>query len=221
MGEEKPKENLSSVTRRSFLKGLGTGAVVTTATSIGIGKPREAEGHPLQIEEGVPKVAIRLNVNGFAYKLEVEPRRSLADVIRKDIGFTGTKIGCDRGECGACTILMEGLPVYSCTLLAFQAQGKMISTIESLSDGGELHPIQQAFIEKDAFQCGFCTPGMILSVKALLDRNSEPTREDVKRAISGNLCRCANYMHIIDASMEAAKMMTSLQRSAVIGPFRA
>lgn len=221
MREEKPKGKLSSVTRRSFLKGLSTGALVTTAASIGIGRQRDVEGHPLQVEEGVPKVAIRLNVNGLPYRLEVEPRRTLADVIRNDLGLTGTKIGCSRGECGACTILMEGRPVYSCTILAFQAQDKKIQTIESLSDGETLHPIQQAFIEKDAFQCGFCTPGMILSVKALLDRNLEPTREDVKRAISGNLCRCANYMHIIDASLEASKMMKNLPQSAVMGPFRA
>lgn len=132
-------------------------------------------------------------------------RHSLADVIRDDLGLTGTKIGCNREECGACTVLLDGRPVYSCGLLAFQAQGKEVLTVEGLARGDQLHPIQEAFIRFDAFQCGYCTPGFLLSLKALLDHNPNPSREDVKEAVSGNLCRCGSYMHMIDATFSAVE----------------
>lgn len=139
-------------------------------------------------------VAVELEINGRAYRVEVEPYETLLEVLRNDLGLTGAKEGCDGGECGACTVLLDGEAVLSCLTLALDAQGKSIITIEGLAQGGELDPIQKAFIEEGAFQCGFCTPGMILSAKALLDRNPSPTIGELKEAISGNLCRCTGYI---------------------------
>ena len=142
---------------------------------------------------------IQLNVNGETYDVYVEPRRRLIDVIRDDIGLTGTKEGCGSGDCGACTVLMDGKPVNSCLILAIDAKGKNILTIEGLSNGGKLHPVQEAFIKHGAIQCGYCTPGMILSAKALLDENPNPAEEEVREAIAGNLCRCTGYVKIVKA----------------------
>ena len=156
---------------------------------------------------GPEKVPITLKVNGQTFSLSVEPRRTLLDALRYDLGLTGAKKGCDEGTCGACTVLLDGKPVYSCLLLAVECQEHEIETIEGLAKDGKLHPVQEAFVEHDALQCGFCTPGQILSVKALLDENSEPTEEDVKRAVSGNLCRCGAYPHIVQAALAAAKKL--------------
>ena len=142
---------------------------------------------------------IQLNVNGETYDVYVEPRRRLIDVIRDDIGLTGTKEGCGSGDCGACTVLIDGKPVNSCLVLAIDAKGKNILTIEGLSNGGKLHPVQEAFIKYGAIQCGYCTPGMILSAKALLDENPNPAEEEVREAIAGNLCRCTGYVKIVKA----------------------
>lgn len=142
---------------------------------------------------------IQLTVNGEIYEVYVEPRRRLIDVIRDDIGLTGTKEGCGSGDCGACTVLMDGKPVNSCLILAIDAKEKNILTIEGLSNEGRLHPIQEAFVKHGAIQCGYCTPGMILSAKALLDENPNPTEEEVREAISGNLCRCTGYVKIVKA----------------------
>jgi len=161
---------------------------------------------------GPEKVSLVLRVNGQTFPLHVEPRRTLLDALRNDLGLTGAKKGCDEGTCGACTVLLDGKPVYSCLLLAIECQGHAIETIEGLAQDGKLHPVQEAFVEQDALQCGFCTPGQILSVKALLDENPEPTEEDVKRAVSGNLCRCGAYPHIVQAALAAAKKLAS-QRS--------
>lgn len=142
---------------------------------------------------------IELKVNGESREVLVEPRTTLLQVLREDLGLTGTKQGCDTGDCGACTVLIDNHPVLSCLTLAIEAQGKEILTIEGLNQQGGLHPLQQAFIDHYAVQCGFCTPGMILSAKALLDRNSHPTEEEVREAISGNLCRCTGYVKIVEA----------------------
>ncbi len=142
---------------------------------------------------------IQLTVNGEIYEVYVEPRRRLIDVIRDDIGLTGTKEGCGSGDCGACTVLMDGKPVNSCLILAIDAKEKNILTIEGLSNEGRLHPIQEAFVKHGAIQCGYCTPGMILSAKALLDENPNPAEEEVREAISGNLCRCTGYVKIVKA----------------------
>lgn len=151
------------------------------------------------------KQLIELNINGEVYELAVEPRTTLVKVLREDLGLTGTKHSCDTGDCGACTVLINGRPFASCLTLAIEAQGKEILTIEGLEKGGKLHPLQQAFVDYFAVQCGFCTPGMILSAKALLDKNPRPTEEEVREAVSGNLCRCTGYVKIIEAIMAAAK----------------
>jgi carbon-monoxide dehydrogenase small subunit len=151
------------------------------------------------------KELINLTINGAPYEVEVEPNLILNALLRDRLGLTGTKISCAEGECGACTILVDGKPMLSCSMLAVAANGKNITTIEGLADNGELHKIQKKFIELGAIQCGYCSPGMILAVKALLDENPNPTRDDVKRAIGGNLCRCTGYVKIVDAALAAAK----------------
>ena len=143
-------------------------------------------------------------VNGQEREVIVEPHMLLIDVLRDGLGLTGTKYSCGAGDCGACTVLIDGKPCFSCLTLAVTAKGKSILTIEGVADGNELHPIQQAFVDQGAIQCGFCTPGMILSAKALLDENPEPTRDEVKTALAGNLCRCTGYVKIIDAVESAA-----------------
>lgn len=151
------------------------------------------------------KELINLTINGIPYEVEVEPNLILNALLRDRLGLTGTKISCAEGECGACTILVDGKPMLSCSMLAVAANGKNITTIEGLAENGELHKIQKKFIELGAIQCGYCSPGMILAVKALLDENPNPTRDDVKRAIGGNLCRCTGYVKIVDAALAAAK----------------
>lgn len=150
---------------------------------------------------------IRLTVNGESYTVAVEPCESLLDVLRDKLGLTGTKKGCNRGDCGACTIIIDGKTVNSCLVLAVEADDKEVLTVEGLANNGQLHPIQEAFVQYGAVQCGYCTPGMIMSVKALLDENPNPTEEEVKRAISGNLCRCTGYVKIIDAIKKAAEVI--------------
>ena len=148
---------------------------------------------------------MKLHVNGVLHELDVDPQRSLADVLRRELGLTGTKIGCENGECGACTVLLDGAPVNSCLVLAVEAEGHKIETVEGLSKGGELHALQKAFIEHNAIQCGFCTPGMLMSSKALLARNPHPTEDEVREALVGNLCRCTGYVRIVDAVLDVAK----------------
>jgi carbon-monoxide dehydrogenase small subunit len=145
------------------------------------------------------KQVISLNVNGILNEVEIEPRRTLLEVLREELGLTGTKKACNQGECGACTVLLDGKPVPSCLLLAVEAQGKEILTIEGLARDGNLQPVQRAFMKHGGFQCGFCTPGMILSAKALLDENPHPTENEVKKALAGNLCRCTGYKQIIES----------------------
>lgn len=146
-------------------------------------------------------------VNGNEYAAVIEPHMLLIDVLRDELGLTGTKYACGAGDCGACTVLIDGKPSFSCLTLAVTARGKSILTIEGLTDGLELHPLQKAFVEKGAVQCGFCTPGMILSAKALLDENPDPTRDEIKRGLAGNLCRCTGYVKIVDAVQAAADTM--------------
>lgn len=150
------------------------------------------------------KISIRIEVNHISQRIEVSPSALLLDVLRETLGLKGTKRGCDQGHCGACTVLLEGRPVLSCILLAVQADGKKITTIEGLAAEGRLHPLQEAFVAEGATQCGFCTPGMILSAKALLDQDSNPADDEIRRAISGNLCRCTGYAKIIRAVKKAA-----------------
>ena len=150
-----------------------------------------------------------LSVNGVPYPVEIEPQRSLLSVLRTDVGLTGSKEGCDDSECGACMVLLDGQPVNSCCYLALQADGREVTTVEGLSNGDELHPLQRAFLEEGGVQCGFCTPGMLISAKALLDRNPDPSTEEIRLALGGNLCRCTGYSGIINAVRRAAQELAS------------
>ena len=150
------------------------------------------------------KYPLILTVNDERFELEVPANRTLLDVLRDELGLTGTKQGCGNGECGACTVLLEGEPVNACLILAVQADGKSVVTVEGLSKDGGIHPIQEAFINHGAIQCGFCTPGMVLSVKALLDRNPEPKELEIREALTGNFCRCTGYQKIVEAVQSLA-----------------
>jgi carbon-monoxide dehydrogenase small subunit len=152
-------------------------------------------------------LTIKLRVNGYLRELAVNPHQTLLDVLRGPLDLTGTKEGCGLGECGACTVLMDGKPVNSCLVLAVEADGSEISTIEGLAQGGKLHPVQQTFVEKGAIQCGYCTPGMVMAAVGLLKETAEPSREEIKKALIGNLCRCTGYIKIIDAVEAAQDMM--------------
>jgi xanthine dehydrogenase YagT iron-sulfur-binding subunit len=150
------------------------------------------------------KKLIALTVNGRTVEAEVDQHMTLAELLREELDLTGTKVGCNRGECGSCTVIMDGMAVYSCTTLAVEAAGRNVLTIEGLPKGDRLHPLQEAFIDNDALQCGYCTPGMILSVKALLDKTPRPTEEEIRTAIDGNLCRCGSIPNVLKAALEAA-----------------
>jgi xanthine dehydrogenase YagT iron-sulfur-binding subunit len=154
---------------------------------------------------GPGKVPITLRINGKAHSLQLEPRVTLLEALRNDLDYTGAKKVCDRGTCGACTVLLGGRPVYACSMLALEAQGKEIVTVEGLSSGGKLHPVQAAFVEHDAQQCGFCTPGFVVACKAFLDKNPNPTPEQIHKGLGGNLCRCGTYDGIRHAMLAAAK----------------
>lgn len=147
---------------------------------------------------------IMLTINGDAYPVAVKAHETLSKVLRDKLGLTGTKIGCENGECGACTVLLNGDPVNSCLVLAVEADGSQIETVEGLSKDGDLHPLQSAFVAHNAIQCGFCTPGMLMSSKALLDRNPHPTEDEIRHALVGNLCRCTGYVRIVEAIQDVA-----------------
>ena len=155
------------------------------------------------------KQLVTLSVNGDTFELAIVPHHTLLEVLREDAGLTGTKHGCEQGECGLCTVLIDGLPQFSCLTLAIEAQGCEIRTVEGLARGGELHPLQQAYVETGASQCGYCSPGMLMSALALLEQNPAPTRDEIREALAGNLCRCTGYLAIIDAVELAAARMRS------------
>ena len=202
MGDEKKGNKVS---RRSFLKGIGGGAVGTAVISTGLLKVEPSDAYaPETVGASKARSAVNLKVNGRTYRVEVEHRTTLAEVLRDELGLTGTKIGCDRGECGACTVIINGRNVYSCSQLAVWMEGKDILTIEGLAKGDKLDPLQEAFIEHDGPQCGFCTSGQIMSGKALLLKNSQPTEAQARRALSGNLCRCGNYNREVEAVLASA-----------------
>jgi aerobic-type carbon monoxide dehydrogenase small subunit (CoxS/CutS family) len=148
-----------------------------------------------------------LHINGSKHAVDADAERSLLSVLRDDLGFTGSKYGCGEGRCGACTVLLDGQPTRSCTTRVAAAQGKQVRTIEGLANGDKMHPLQQAFLEADAFQCGYCTPGMLMSATALLSRQAEPDREEIIRFMGGNICRCGTYARIVAAIEQAAKVM--------------
>ena len=199
--EKKEKTRISmKVSRRGFLKGMGAGAVATTITSFPVSPVAEAAGLPVGLKEAV----IQLYVNNRYYRLKVRSNWTLLDVLRRELGLTGTKKGCDRSGCGACTVNIDGKAVYACSLLAISMEGKKIVTMEGLADGGKLHPIQKSFSEHGGYQCGFCTSGQMMATKALLDRNPKPTEKEVRAALAGNLCRCGAYPKIIESALGAA-----------------
>ncbi len=206
-GEELPE----GVSRRSFLKGLGTGLAATAALASGVG----SEPAPAAAQEPPPAtgtrlkgvVRVTLNINGQEHSADVEPRTTLLNTLRDHLDLTGAKRVCDRGSCGACTVIMDGRTVYSCTVLAVDAQGKKITTVEGLGTPEQMSPVQQAFVEHDGLMCGFCTPGFVVSCTALLQKNPNPTLEQVKEACSGNICRCGTYPRVFEAALDAAKRM--------------
>jgi len=197
-----------SFSRRSFLKSIGTTAVATAAVQA---KTVAAELEKANAEKtiGPGAVSVTLQVNGKPLKLQLEPRVTLLDALRNYSSLTGSKEGCDRGTCGACTVLIDDMPVYSCMKLAIEAQGKAITTVEGLAQDGKLTKVQQAFYERDALMCGYCTPGFVMSVTALLKKNFRPTADDVRHACVGNICRCGTYPRIMEAALQAAGVQTA------------
>ena len=200
--ENKEKQSGMNVSRRGFLKGVGTGAVSVALTGVPLVLPSEVDA---ALAAGAKEAVVRINVNDTAYRVKVKSHWTLLEVLRKELGLTGAKKFCDRGSCGACTVLLEGKPIYACSRLAIEMDNKKITTIEGLSDGEKVHPIQTAFIEHDGFQCGFCTSGVIMSVKALVDKNPRPSSTEMKEALSGNVCRCSAYPKILASAMAATQ----------------
>jgi len=196
---------LGHLTRRGFLKGAGVAAATAAMGEATLETLAQEKGPAIV---GPDAVKIQLKINGQMKPVEIEPRTTLADLLRTNLDMTGTKIVCDRGSCSACTVWLDGTPVCSCMTLAMDARGKEIKTIEGLAEGDKLHPIQEQFIEHDAMQCGFCTPGMLMSCAALLEKNKNPSVDDVKDATRGNLCRCGTYPKVCDATIAAAKQMS-------------
>jgi aerobic-type carbon monoxide dehydrogenase small subunit (CoxS/CutS family) len=200
--DDKPeKQQPEGFSRRDFLK--VSGVALSVPLVLGPRTIRIA-GEEVTVY-GPGRVPITLNINSKRYQVEVEPRMTLLDTLRNELDLTGAKRVCDRASCGACTVIIEGQAVYSCTVLAIEAQGKKITTVEGLMDGDKLHPVQQAFVDNDAQQCGFCTPGFVVACKAFLDRNPQPTLADMKTGLGGNLCRCGTYAGIRAAVMQASK----------------
>ena len=197
-------ENGGGLTRRDFLEGTGAALVVAGAAPKFAAAEPSAEEVAAQAADGVPRTQIRLTVNGTEHRMEVEDRWTLNEALRDHLELTGSKIGCNRGECGACTVLLDGEPVYSCSTLAVWADGRAIETVEGLEQDDELTPLQQAFIDHDAAQCGFCTPGQLMAATALLERNARPNAQEVREALVGNLCRCSNYNAIVEAVLATA-----------------
>ncbi|MDY7228923.1 (2Fe-2S)-binding protein [Hyalangium rubrum] len=195
------KPLLPKLSRRAFFTGAGASALSATlaqsATAVA------ANASPAVV--GPEPASLSLSINGRSVAVQADPATTLAEVLRNHLGMTGTKIGCDRGACSACTVWLDGEVAASCMTLAFDARGRKVTTIEGLAQGDELHPVQRAFVENDAMQCGFCTPGMVMSCAALVERNPKCTLDDVKQAVSGHLCRCGTYPNVFKATLAAAK----------------
>lgn len=197
----KKAEESSGVSRRDFLKisGISAAAVPVLGTRV-----VHAAGAPVKLY-GPGKVPVELTVNGKKHALQLEPRVVLLDALRDQLEITGAKRVCDRAECGSCTVIMDGKAVYACAVLAIEAQGKPIMTVESFMEGDKLHPIQQAFVDNDASQCGFCTPGFVVAFKAFLDKHPNATPEEIRRGLRGNLCRCGTYHGLQLAAAQMAR----------------
>jgi xanthine dehydrogenase YagT iron-sulfur-binding subunit len=191
------KKDEPGFSRRTFLKTVGAGGVAA-----GVLAPSDAAGAQLVNAAGPGPVPIQLNINGRVHRLEVEPRVTLLDAVRNRLDITGVKRVCDRGSCGACTMIVDGRTVYACSMLAIEAQGKTIRTVESFTEGTVLHPVQQAFCDHDGLMCGFCTPGFVTSTVALLEKNPKPTAEEARKALDGNICRCGTYVRVLEAALD-------------------
>lgn len=213
MKDSKSKDGFS-VSRRSFLKSFGTTAAAAATAQVETVAQELAKANAEQTY-GPGAVPITLNVNGKMLKLQVEPRVTLLEALRNHSSLTGAKEVCDRATCGACTVLFDGAPIYSCSKLAIEAQGHEITTVEGLAQDGKLTPVQQAFIGQDALMCGYCTPGFVMSVTALLQKNPHPTATQVKQACSGNLCRCGTYPRILQAAFKAAGLPVSSKTEVI------
>jgi xanthine dehydrogenase YagT iron-sulfur-binding subunit len=201
---ERPGRKKNLVTRRDFLKSVGGGAAGLGAVPRALRRP--AGSRPAELETA-DQHRIALTINGRKISFRVETRETLLEILRDRLRLTGAKRVCNRGECGGCTVLLDGRPVYACHLLAVQADGREVRTIEGLAAKGALHPLQKAFIEKDGYQCGYCTPGFLMASAALLEKTKTPTPEEIRAALSGNLCRCGNYQKIHAAIAAAAEEM--------------
>jgi xanthine dehydrogenase YagT iron-sulfur-binding subunit len=209
MGEDRDDRHPSrqDLSRRAFLSALG-------ASTLGAAAIRDAEpAQEAAITKAGGDVPATLRINGRQHRVLIEPRSTLLDVLRERLGLTGTKLGCARGECGACTVLIDGLPRYSCMTLALEAERHEITTVEGLMDGEELGPVQQAFVEEDGFQCGYCTPGQVVAVEGFLRRHPAPNLEQIREGMSGNLCRCGAYKHIVKAVQRAAELQAAAATS--------
>lgn len=201
--DDRQSHDRPGVSRRGFIATLGTSAVAAATVAAAVPAPAvEAQSLP----EATGLTEVTLTINGRRHRLLVEPRWSLLFVLRERLGLTGTKQGCERGECGACTVLVDDKPRYACMLLALEAEGTRITTVEGLMQGEELGPVQQAFAEHDAFQCGYCTPGQIVAAEGLLRATPHPTLDEIRQGMSGNLCRCGAYAHIFKAVERAAAL---------------
>lgn len=201
---KEPLEETSGVSRRDFLKisTIAAAAPVLAGPQVVMAAGEEVPVH------GPGQVPMQFNVNGKTYKASLEPRVTLLDALRDTLAITGAKRVCDKAECGACTVLLDDRMVYACSVLAIEAQGRKITTVEALTEGGTLHPIQQAFVDHDASQCGFCTPGFVMACKVLLDKHPDPTADDLLHELSGNLCRCGTYAGIRGAIAQVARKGT-------------
>ncbi len=205
--EYEESEVKNGISRRSFLKSIKGVGLLTASNIMASTGVLESDASAKQEEKksiGPEAVIVKLNVNGSQSDVTIEPRETLADTLRDHLQLTGTKVVCNRGACSSCTILVDGEPMNSCMILTLDAVGKEISTIESLAKNGELHPLQQAFINHDASQCGYCTPGMLMSCTHLLQTNPRPTLKEIKKATSGNFCRCGTHPHVFKAVLEVA-----------------
>jgi xanthine dehydrogenase YagT iron-sulfur-binding subunit len=203
--DRKPRQR-NPISRRSFIKGAGAVAAAAGLVRVHSAAADEKTLPPGVLEALGPSAAkIELNINGKPTTLEVEPRVTLLRALREHLGLTGTKLVCDRGACGACTVHLDGKPVTSCMVLAIDARGHQVTTIEGLGAPSHMHPVQAAFVEADAQQCGFCTPGMVMSVAAAINRNPNPTLDEIKRATAGNICRCGTYPHVFEAAALASR----------------
>ena len=197
---DKAKDDRVNVSRRNFLKTAGVGSLATAVTSVGVAEVAAQSG-PAAIGPG--DVPVTLTVNGKRLDLRIEPRVTLLNAIRNRADLTGNKRVCDRGACGACTMIVDGRTVYSCSTLAIEVQGKQIRTVDGLANGATLHPVQQAFVDTDGLMCGFCTPGFVMATVALLERTPNPTLDQAKKGLDGNICRCGTFVRIMEAAMKA------------------